>query len=102
MESLRFNTAIARLTELNNGLTTVVARDGSAPREVVEAIVLMTAPLAPPITEELWGLIGRPRTLAYESVPEAAASLLLADQVEIGVQAGGKVRARVMVPADAD
>ena len=102
MDELRFNTAIARLTELNNGLTTVVARDGSAPREVVEAIVLMTAPLAPHIAEELWGMVGHAGTLAYEPFPEADASLLVADQVEIGVQVDGKVRARVMGPADAD
>ncbi|MDQ1468079.1 MAG: leucyl-tRNA synthetase, partial [Actinomycetota bacterium] len=102
MTALRFNTAIARLTELNNRLTTVVASAGRAPREVVEPLVLMTAPLAPHIAEELWSLAGHPATLAYESFPEADAAWLLADQVEIGVQVDGKVRARVMVPADAD
>jgi len=102
MANLRFNTAIARLTELNNRLTTVVARDGSAPREVVEPLVLMTAPLAPHIGEELWQLIGHSATLAYEPFPEADPAWLVDDQVEIGVQVDGKVRARVMVPADAD
>ena len=102
MSALRFNTAIARLTELNNGLTAVVSRDGRAPREVVEPLLLMTAPLAPHIAEELWNLTGHSSTLAYEPFPEADESLLVADQVEIGVQVDGKVRARVMVAPDAD
>jgi leucyl-tRNA synthetase len=102
MTALRFNTAVARLTELNNRLTTVVARDGSGPREVVDPLVLMTAPLAPHIAEELWSLTGHPATLAYEPFPEADPAWVLEEQVEIGVQVDGKVRARVMVPAGAD
>jgi leucyl-tRNA synthetase len=102
MNALRFNTAIARLTELNNRLTTVVTRDGSAPREVVEPLVLMTAPLAPHIAEELWELIGHPKTLTYEPFPEADPALLVEDQVEIAVQVDGKLRARVKVAAGAD
>src|SRR5207245_5180947 len=46
MASMSFNTAIARLFELNNHLTSVVARDGAAPREVAVPLVLMVAPLA--------------------------------------------------------
>jgi leucyl-tRNA synthetase len=102
MANLRFNTAVARLTELNNRLTAVVARDGSAPREVVEPLVLMTAPLAPHIAEEVWQITGHPATLAYEPFPEADAAWLVEEQVEIGVQVDGKVRARVMVATDAD
>jgi leucyl-tRNA synthetase len=102
LANLRFNTAIARLTELNNRLTTVVARDGSAPREVVEPLVLMTAPLAPHIAEELWQLTGHAVTLTYEPFPEAEPAWLVEEEVEIGVQVDGKVRARVMVPAGAD
>ncbi len=102
MTALRFNTAIARLTELNNGLTTVVARDGNAPLEVVEPLVLMTAPLAPHIAEELWSLTGHPATLTYEPFPDADPAWLVEDEVEIGVQVDGKMRARVTVPADAD
>ena len=55
-----FNTAIARLFELNNHLTQVVQERGSAPREVVTPLLLMVAPLAPHIAEELWART-RPR-----------------------------------------
>jgi leucyl-tRNA synthetase len=102
MDALRFNTAIARLTELNNHLTSVVARDGGAPRDIVEPLLLMTAPLAPHIAEELWSVAGHAESLAYEPFPQADAAYLVEDQVEIAVQVDGKVRARVMVAAAAD
>ena len=57
-----FNTAIAKLITLNNRLTQV-AQESGAPREVVEPLVLMLAPLAPHVAEELWSRLGRAETL---------------------------------------
>ena len=102
IETMGFNTAIARLFELNNHLTQVVQERGSAPREVVTPLLLMVAPLAPHIAEELWARTGHADTLAYEAFPEADESLLVADEVEVPVQVKGKVRARIMVPVGAD
>jgi len=102
MESMSFNTAIARLFELNNHLTTVVARDGAAPREVAEATTLMVAPLAPHVAEELWQRLGHTDTLTYTDFPVADTSLLVEETVEVPVQVNGKVRARVVVPVGAD
>ncbi|MCU1430334.1 MAG: leucyl-tRNA synthetase [Actinomycetia bacterium] len=102
LDNLHFNTAVARLFELNNHLTQVVQRQGSAPEEVVVPLVLMVAPLAPHIAEELWSRLGRTQTLAYEPFPEADPALLVADTCEIPVQVNGKVRTRITVPADAD
>ncbi len=98
---LHFNTAVARLFELNNRLTTVVQERGSAPEEVVVPFVLMVAPLAPHIAEELWARLGHARSLAYEPFPEADPALLVAETVEIPVQVNSKVRARITVPIDA-
>jgi leucyl-tRNA synthetase len=95
--SLSFNTAIARLTELNNALTKV---EGGAPLRVVEALVLMTAPLAPHICEELWSRLGHESSLAFESFPVADPAYLVEDTVTCVVQVRGKVRARLEVPAD--
>jgi leucyl-tRNA synthetase len=101
MGELKFNTAIARLTELNNRLTQV--SDGTGPpREVVEALVLMVAPLAPHIAEELWYRLGGSGSLAFEPFPTPDPALLVDDEVEVPVQVNGKVRARIRVPADAD
>ena len=70
---LKFNTAIARLTELTHAAARVAARDGELPRGVAEPLVLMVAPLAPHIAEELWHRLGHAGTLAYEDFPRADA-----------------------------
>jgi leucyl-tRNA synthetase len=80
----------------------VVNANGSAPREVAEAMTLMAAPLVPHIAEELWSLLGHDDSLARHPFPVADPALLLDDEVEIPVQIRGKVKARIMVPADAD
>ncbi|SHG50129.1 leucyl-tRNA synthetase [Jatrophihabitans endophyticus] len=100
-ETLRFNTSIARITELNNAIT-VAYPDGGAPRAVAEALVLMTAPLAPHVAEELWAKLGHGSSLAWAQFPVADEALLVDDTVQIPVQIKGKVRAVVAVPADAD
>jgi leucyl-tRNA synthetase len=102
MAELGFNTAIARLFELNNRLHQVVAEHGEAPEEIVEPLVLMAAPLAPHVAEELWERLGHGESLAYEDFPEANPALLVDAELEIPVQVDGKLRARVTVPADAD
>ena len=79
MAAMSFNTAIARLIELNNHLTQVVAADGGAHREVVEPLVLMVAPLAPHIAEELWARLGHTDTLTYEAFPTADPAWLVDD-----------------------
>jgi leucyl-tRNA synthetase len=99
MASMSFNTAIARLTECNNHLTQVVARDGAAPRAVALPLVLMVAPLAPHIAEELWARLGHADTLTYEPFPAADPAWLVDDTVEVPVQVNGKVRTRITVPA---
>jgi leucyl-tRNA synthetase len=101
MADLSFNTAIARLFELNNRLFAVVAETGAAPREVVAPMALMLAPLAPHVAEELWERLGHSGSLAFHPFPEADPALLVEEEVEIAVQVGGKVRARITVPADA-
>jgi leucyl-tRNA synthetase len=72
------------------------------PREVAEPLVLMVAPLAPHVGEELWARLGHTDTSAYVPFPEADPALLVADTVEVPVQVGGKVRSRIMVPVGAD
>ncbi|MGO9342930.1 MAG: leucine--tRNA ligase [Acidimicrobiales bacterium] len=96
--ALRFNTAIARLTELNNHLT---ARGSPVSRSVAEALVLMLSPFAPHAGEELWHRLGHQRTLAYEPFPEADPDKLIAETVSYPVQVNGRLRATVEVSASA-
>jgi leucyl-tRNA synthetase len=97
--AMGYNTAIAKLIVLVNHLTKAGTR---APRAVVEAVVLMTAPLAPHLAEELWSRLGHRSSLAHGPFPEADPAMLVADVVEYPIQVRGKVRSHVTVPADAD
>ncbi len=96
--AMSYNTAIARLIVLTNHLTKSAA---ATPREVAQALVLMTAPLAPHISEELWSRLGHPQSLAHGPFPVADPALLVAQEIEYPIQVKGKVRSRIRVPADA-
>jgi len=65
-------------------------------------MVLMVAPLAAHVAEELWAKLGHEKSLAHEPFPVADPAMLLADTVEYPVQVNGKVRGRITVPADLD
>ncbi len=96
---MRDNTAIAKLIELTNHLTKEYP--GGAPRGAAEPLVLMLAPVAPHIAEELWSLLGHGDSLAHGPFPVADGRWLVQDTVEIPVQVKGKVRSRITVGADA-
>ncbi|WP_227997615.1 leucine--tRNA ligase [Nocardia australiensis] len=100
LAALRDNTAGAKLIELTNHLTK--AYPDGAPRSVVEPVVLMLAPLAPHIAEELWERLGHNHSLAHGPFPAADPALLVDESVEYPIQVNGKVRSRIQVPADAD
>jgi len=96
MEGLRFNTAIANLIELNNHLTKL----GGCPVDVAEPLILMVAPLAAHMAEELWAKLGHNESLALHAFPVADPALLVTDTIEYPVQVNGKVRSHITVPAD--
>jgi leucyl-tRNA synthetase len=91
--NLRFNTAVAKLIELNNQLTRLPV----VPRALVEPLVLMVAPLAPHLAEELWQRLGHPEPLAYHPFPQADPALLVEDSVTCVVQVQGRLRDRLQV-----
>ena len=95
---LRNNTAAAKLIEYTNHLT----KEGVSARAALEPLVLMVAPLAPHLAEELWQRLGHEGSLAHGPFPVADPAYLVEDTVEYPVQVNGKVRGRITVPADAD
>ncbi len=99
--SLSFNTAIARLFELNNALSREIDATHESPRSVVETTLLMLAPLAPHFCEELWHRLGHEESLAYEPFPVADPALSVQTTIEIPVQINGKVRGAIQIAADA-
>ena len=96
MEHLRFNTAIAKLIELTNHLTKVEAHA----RAALEPLVLMLAPVAPHIAEELWARVGHESSLAREPFPVADPAYVVAETVTCVVQVAGKVRGKLEVAPD--
>ncbi len=98
MDGMRFNTAIAKLIELNNALTKHVEANGSTPRVVAEALTQMLSPLCPHVASELWERLGRTDEITYARFPIADPKLLVSDTVEIPVQINGKVRSRLVAP----
>ena len=98
IEGLRFNTAIAELIKLNNELT----GSGAVPRAIAEPFVLMLAPFAPHLAEELWEGLGHSRSLAREAWPKFDSDKLVESTLELPVQVNGKLRDKITVPADAD
>jgi leucyl-tRNA synthetase len=98
---LRFNIAIARLQELSTHAARIAAARGRLPRAFAEPLVLMVAPLAPHIAEELWARLGHRESIAYAAFPEADAALAAEPTVVLPVQIDGRTRFRIEVPADA-
>jgi leucyl-tRNA synthetase len=99
MDGMRFNTAIAKLIELTNQVT----KSDERPREVIEPLVLMLAPFAPHIAEELWGRLGHEESLTFHPFPTADPAFLVEESVTCVIQVLGKVRARLEVsPASTD
>ncbi|MFY9263599.1 MAG: leucine--tRNA ligase [Actinomycetaceae bacterium] len=95
-ESMRINTAIAKMIVLNNHLT-----GKKVTREVAEQLVLMVSPVAPHVAEELWERLGHTTSLAREPFPTVTdESLLVEDAVTCVVQVRGKVRDRLEVSPD--
>ena len=93
-DNLRVNTAIAKMIVLNNHLTGLP----QVPREAAEALVVMVAPIAPHIAEELWERLGHQGGIARVAFPVVTdESLLAAEEVTCVVQVAGKVRAKVSV-----
>ncbi|MCS7483620.1 leucine--tRNA ligase [Umezawaea endophytica] len=98
--NLRYNTAGAKLIELNNHVTKTFSATGT-PRVLAEAMVQMLAPLSPHIAEELWSKLGHGESLAHGPFPKADEQYLVEDSVEYPIQVNGKVRARITVAATA-
>ena len=100
LESMAFNTGISAMMVYINEAE-AFAKAGGLPREYLEKFVLCLAPFAPHLGEELWQVLGRTGTLAYEPWPTVDASALVEDEIELPVQVLGKLRGRIRVPAEA-
>ncbi|MEO2552826.1 leucine--tRNA ligase [Enterococcus casseliflavus] len=97
-EQLHFNTAISQLMVFVNE----AYKADALPYEYVEGFVQLLAPIAPHIGEELWSILGNDHGISYVPWPTYDESALVEDESEVVFQVNGKVRAKAMVPADAE
>ncbi|MCC6731262.1 MAG: leucine--tRNA ligase [Chthonomonadales bacterium] len=111
VETFQFNTAIAALMELVNELYLYRAADG--PRddagadsivlsEAVESLVLLAAPFAPHLADEMWERLGKEGSTYHAAWPQADPDVAAEDEITLVVQVNGKLRDRLTVPAGTD
>ena len=101
-EEKQFNTAVARLMELLNALTSYSPRDSvdwTLLREGTEILLACLYPFCPHICEELWEALGNDQILANVSWPKVDPTALVRDTVTMVIQINGKVRERMILPA---
>jgi leucyl-tRNA synthetase len=96
IEAMRFNTAISKLMVFARD----IAKDAPMPRASAEAFLLLLAPMAPHLCEELWQRLGHAESLAYAPWPVADPALLVAEELTLVVQVNGKKRGELMLPVD--
>ncbi len=104
LDEKSFNTAIAALMELTNELSTS-RESGNITHEnwafSIKSLLLLLAPIAPHISEELWQRAGVKTSIHLESWPTVDESALIVSEIEIPVQINGKVKSKIMVPSNA-
>ena len=96
-EQLAFNTAISQMMIFVNA----VYKAGSCPKDYAEGLIKMLSPICPHISEEIWQILGHDDTIAFESWPTYDESKCVDDEIEIAVQVNGKVKEKLMIPAEA-
>jgi len=96
-DELRFNVAIARMIELNNALTQFVQREDAFPRQVVEALVLMTFPLASHVASEMWERLGHHDRIDDVTFPVADPEAIREDSITMPVTLDGKLRGTITI-----
>ena len=97
IERLRFNTALAAMMDHLNYIAKLTPEELG--RFATESFILLLAPMAPHVTEEIWRALGHKTSIHLEGWPKFDPKLVLDEMVTVVVQINGKVRARLEVPA---
>jgi leucyl-tRNA synthetase len=102
-ERFNFNTAISAIMEMVNGLNAHKGSDVSKTviKEALDNLLLLLAPFAPHITEELWHNLGHKKSIHMMPWPKYDVDALVEDEIEIVVQVNGKVRDKMNIFAEA-
>jgi leucyl-tRNA synthetase len=101
LEALTMNTVVSGFMEYTNKLLAIAKAEGGLSRETMETLVILLAPFAPHIAEELWRELGHNSSVFFASWPKADESKMVQDEVEIALQIGGKLRGTMVIAKDA-
>ena len=102
-EKFGFNTAISALMELINEAykyKELDTRNNAVLKECVETVIVILAPFAPHLGDELWSMIGKEGSVFSISWPKYDETALVQDEIEVVVQVNGKVRDKMNIPAN--
>ena len=98
IDAFRFNTAVSQLM----GFVNALSQADAVPKSIYEKLLLVLAPFAPHLAEELWGRFGKTSSISCAPWPAYDEALIKEETVEMAVQVNGKLRGTVMMVADAD
>ena len=97
----QFNTAVSELMKLSNALNEATCQASPVYTEGIKTLVLLLAPFAPHIGEELWHQLGHPESVHLQAWPQVDPSALVADEITLVIQINGKTRGAIEVPTSA-
>ena len=100
LEGFSLNTVISGFMESNNNLIAIAKKEGGMDKETLEAAVLLLAPFAPHMGEELWEELGHTDSVFHHEWPAHDEEAMKDDEVEIPVQVNGKTKAVISIPVD--
>ncbi|MBE9104505.1 leucine--tRNA ligase [Nostoc cf. edaphicum LEGE 07299] len=101
-DEYQFNTAISELMKLSNALTDADGKNSPIYAESIRTLVVLLAPFAPHIADELWHLLGESNSVHTQTWPSFDPAALVADEITLVIQIMGKTRGSIQVPAQAD
>ncbi|MEH1785181.1 MAG: leucine--tRNA ligase [Nostoc sp.] len=101
-DEYQFNTAISELMKLSNALTDADGKNSPIYAEGIQTLVVLLAPFAPHIADELWHLLGESNSVHTQTWPSFDPDALVADEITLVIQVMGKTRGSIQVPAQAD
>ncbi|MCC5608007.1 leucine--tRNA ligase [Nostoc sp. CHAB 5834] len=101
-DEYQFNTAISELMKLSNALTDADGKNSLIYAEGIRTLVVLLAPFAPHIADELWHLLGESNSVHTQTWPSFDPAALVADEITLVIQVMGKTRGAIQVPAQAD
>jgi len=98
----QLNTAVSEMMKLSNALREANCKNSAVYTEGIQTLILLLAPFAPHIAEELWQMLGNSESVHKQTWPKADPSALIADEITLVIQINGKTRGTIPIPANLD